>query len=153
MPAEVIRRTIVLGPAAHELRRHVGPTAWVVLEEMLQRSTGDGDEVVAEVSVRALAASLELAKDTVARAMRRLRELRAIEATQARASCGSFDAGSYRITVPAVCLSPAGPSQPSALSPAPRPSRAAPPSAAPPSSAPPSSSRRPSGQLSLLPEV
>jgi DNA-binding transcriptional MocR family regulator len=153
MPAEVIRRTIVLGPAAHELRRHVGPTAWVVLEEMLQRSTGDGDEVVAEVSVRALAASLELAKDTVARAMRRLRELRAIEATQARASGGSFDAGSYRITVPAVCLSPAGPSQPSALSPAPRPSRAAPPSAAPPSSAPPSSSRRPSGQLSLLPEV
>jgi DNA-binding transcriptional MocR family regulator len=147
MPAEVIRHTIVLGPAAHELRRHVGPTAWVVLEEMLQRSTGDGDEVVAEVSVRALAASLELAKDTVARAMRRLRELGAIEATQARASCGSFDAGSYRITVPAVCLSLVCPPQ------RPVSSSAARPSSAPPSSAPPSSACRSSGQLSLLPEV
>jgi DNA-binding transcriptional MocR family regulator len=142
MPAEVIRHTIVLGPAAHELRRHVGPTAWVVLEEMLQRSTGDGDEVVAEVSVRALAASLELAKDTVARAMRRLRELGAIEATQARASCGSFDAGSYRITVPAVCLSLVC-----------RPQRPVSSSAARPSSARPSSACRSSGQLSLLLEV
>ena len=47
MPADPIRRTIKLGPAAHELRRHVGPTTWVVLEEMLQRSTGDDDHVVA----------------------------------------------------------------------------------------------------------
>ena len=38
IPADPIRRTIVLGPAAHELRRHVGPTAWVVLEELLQRA-------------------------------------------------------------------------------------------------------------------
>jgi DNA-binding transcriptional MocR family regulator len=142
MPTDLTRRTIVLGPAAHELRRHVGPTAWVVLEEMLQRSSTDGDEVVAEVSVRALAASLELAKDTVARAIRRLRELGAIEATQARASCGSFDAGSYRITVPAVCLSLVCPPQRPVSS-----------SAARPSSAPPSSSRRSSGQLSLLSEV
>ncbi len=67
MPAELIRRTIVLGPAAHELRRHVGPTAWVVLEEMLQRSSTDVEVTDVEVSVRALAASLELAKDTVAR--------------------------------------------------------------------------------------
>jgi DNA-binding transcriptional MocR family regulator len=142
MPTDLTRRTIVLGPAAHELRRHVGPTAWVVLEEMLQRSSTDGDEVVAEVSVRALAASLELAKDTVARAIRRLRELGAIEATQARASCGSFDAGSYRITVPAVCLSLVCPPQRPVSS-----------SAARPSSARPSSARRSSGQLSLLPEV
>ena len=47
MPADPIRRTIELGPAAHELRRHVGPTTWVVLEEMLQRSTGDDGHVVA----------------------------------------------------------------------------------------------------------
>jgi DNA-binding transcriptional MocR family regulator len=142
MPTDPIRRTIVLGPAAHELRRHVGPTAWVVLEEMLQRSSSDGDEVVAQVSIRALAASLGLAKDTVARAVRRLRELGAIEATQARASCGSFDAGSYRITVPAVCLSlVCSPQRPVSSS------------AARLSSAPPSSSRRSSGQLSLLSEV
>jgi len=156
MPADPLRRTIVLGPAAHELRRHVGPAAWVVLEEMLQRSTGDDDHVVAQVSIRALASSLGLAKDTVNRAVGRLRDLGVIEAAQARARSGVFDAGSYRLAVPAVCLSPAGPTQPSAFSPAARPSCAAPPSAPCASSAaarPSPSARRSSGQLSLLPEV
>ena len=139
MPADPARRTIVSGPAAHELRRRVGPTAWVVLEEMLQRSTGDGDHVVAQVSIRALGSSLGLAKDTVARALRPLRELGAIEAIQARTSTGGFDAGSYRITVPAVCLSLVCPAQPLVLSSA-RPS-------------PSSSARCSSGQLSLLSEV
>ena len=154
MPADPIRRTIVLGPAAHELRRHVGPTAWVVLEEMLQRSTGN-DHVVAQVSIRSLASSLGLAKDTVNRAVGRLRDLGVIEAAQARARSGVFDAGSYRLVVPAVCLSPAGPTQPSAFSPAARPSCAAPPSAPRASSAarPSPSARRSSGQLSLLLEV
>jgi DNA-binding transcriptional MocR family regulator len=157
MPADPIRRTIELGPAAHELRRHVGPTAWVVLEEMLQRSTGDGDgdDVVAQVSIRSLASSLGLAKDTVTRAVGRLRDLGVIDASQARSRSGVFQAGSYRLAVPAVCLSPAGPSQPSALSPAARPSCAAA-SSAPRSSAaarPSPSARRSSGQLSLLLEV
>ena len=53
--ADPTRRTIVLGPRAHELRSYVGSTAWVVLEEMMQRSTGDGDHVVAQVSIRSLA--------------------------------------------------------------------------------------------------
>ena len=139
MPADLTRRSIVLGPAAHELRRHVGPTAWVVLEELLQRSTSDGDQIVAQVSIRSLGSSLGLAKDTVARALRPLRELGAIEAIQARTSTGGFDAGSYRITVPAVCLSLVCPAQPLVLSSA-RPS-------------PSSSARRSSGQLSLLSEV
>ena len=155
MPPDLIRRTIALGPAAHELRRHIGPVAWVVLEEMLQRSIGDGGHVVAQVSIRALASSLGLAKDTVARAVGRLRDLGVIEAAQARSSSGVFEAGSYRLVVPAVCLSPAGPPRPPALSPAPRPSCAAPPSAPRSSSAarPSPSARRSSGQLSLLPEV
>ena len=154
MPADPIRRTIKLGPAAHELRRHVGPTAWVVLEEMLQRSTGN-DHVVAQASIRSLASSLGLAKDTVNRAVGRLRDLGVIEAAQARARSGVFDAGSYRLVVPAVCLSPAGPTQPSAFSPAARPCCAAPPSAPRSSSSasPSPSARRSSGQLSLLPEV
>ena len=151
MHTDLIRRTIALGPAAHELRHHVGPVAWVVLEEMLQRSTGDGDDVVAQVSIRALASSLGLAKDTVARAVGRLRDLGVIEAAQARSSSGVFEAGSYRIVVPTVCLSPAGPPQPSALSPAARPSCAAPRSSFAARSSP--SARRSSGQLSLLPEV
>jgi DNA-binding transcriptional regulator YhcF (GntR family) len=79
------RRTIVLGPRAHELRSHVGSTAWVVLEEMMQRSTGSGGDVVAQMTIRSLASSLGLAKDTVARAVRRLRDLGFIVAVQARA--------------------------------------------------------------------
>lgn len=150
MPADPLRRTIMLGPAAHELRRHVGPTTWVVLEEMLQRSTDDDGHVVAQVSIRSLASSLGLAKDTVTRAVGRLRDLGVIDASQTRSRSGVFEAGSYRVAIPAVCLSPAspqlaGPSQPSALSPAPRSSS----SAARPSP----SARRSSGQLSLLPEV
>ena len=147
MPTDPIRRTIVLGPAAHELRRHVGATAWVVLDEMLQRSTGDGDQVVAEVSIRSLGSSLGLAKDTVARAVRRLRELGAIEARQVRTSAGVFDVGSYCVTVPAVCLHLVSTPQPPVSESAPRPARAASPSSPSPSA------RRSSGQLSLLPEV
>ena len=61
MFAEPTRRAVVLGLRAHELRANVGPTAWSVLEEMLQRSTGDGDHTVAQLSIRTLAPSLGLA--------------------------------------------------------------------------------------------
>ena len=104
MHADPTRRTIVLGPRAHELRAYVGSTAWVVLEEMMQRSTGDGDRVVAQVSIRSLASSLGLAKDTVNRAVRRLRDLGVIHAEQRRSDSGVFHTGSYRLDVPTVCL-------------------------------------------------
>jgi DNA-binding transcriptional MocR family regulator len=120
----------------------------VVLEEMLQRSTGDDDQVVAEVSIRSLGSSLGLAKDTVARAVRRLRELGAIEAHQERTSAGVFDIGSYRVTVPAVCLRLASTPQPPVSESAARPARAA-----SPSSSPSLSARRSSGQLALSLEV
>ena len=130
--ADPTRRTIVLGPRAHELRAYVGSTAGAELDEMMQNSTGDGDHVVAQVSARSLASSLGLAKDTVARAVRRLRDLGIITAAQARSESGVFEAGSYRLAVPVACLSVACPSQ---------------------SSVAPSSARRSSGQLSLLSEV
>jgi len=135
--ADAARRTIILGPRAHDLRGYVGPTAWAVLEEMMQRSTGDGDHVVAQVSIRSLASSLGLAKDTVARAVRRLRGLGVIEAVQARSSCGVFEAGSYCLAVPVSCMSVVCPSQPAVA----------------PSAARRSAPRRSSGQLSLLSEV
>ena len=137
MSSDLTRRTIILGPCAHELRAYVGSTAWVVLEEMMQCSTGDGDHVVAQVSIRSLASSLGLAKDTVARAVRRLRDLGAIVAVQARSESGAFEAGSYRLAVPVECISVVCPSQSSVAASAPRPSAA----------------RRSSGQLSLLSEV
>lgn len=135
--ADPIRRSIVLGPRAHELRAHVGSSAWVVLEEMMQRSTGDGDLVVAQVSIRSLAASLGLAKDTIARAVRRLRTLGVIVAAQARSESGAFEAGSYRLAVPVACLSVVCSSR----------------SLVAPSAARPSLAGRSSGQLSLLSEV
>ncbi|NND73464.1 MAG: winged helix-turn-helix domain-containing protein, partial [Ilumatobacter sp.] len=135
MPADSTRRTIVLGPRAHELRAYVGSTAWAVLEEFMQRSTGDCDHVVAQVSIRSLASSLGLAKDTVARAVRRLRDLGVIDALEARSESGAFEAGSYRLAVPVACLSVVCASQPSVSAPAARRS---------------SPARRSSGQLSLL---
>jgi len=88
--ADPERRTIVLGPRAHELRSHLGTTAWAVLEEMLERSTGDGGRAVAQVSIRSLAASLGLDKDTIGRAVRRLCDLGVIDVVQARAATGVF---------------------------------------------------------------
>jgi len=52
------------------LRRRLGALPWFVLEELLLLSDGTG---VAETNVRAIAAALWLNKDTVARAIRRLR--------------------------------------------------------------------------------
>jgi DNA-binding Lrp family transcriptional regulator len=135
--ADPTRRTIVLGTKAHELRAYVGSTAWAVLEEMMQRSTGHGEHVVAQISIRSLAASLGLAKDTVNRAVRRLRDLGVIEAVQVRSEAGAFEAGSYRLAVPVACISVARRPQPAVASSAARPSAA----------------RRSSGQLSLLSEV
>ncbi len=86
MANEPSRRPVTTGPDAAKLRRQLGATSWVVLEEMMERSTGDGDHVVAQVPIRSLASSLGLAKDTVACAVRRLSDLGVIEAVQVRAS-------------------------------------------------------------------
>ncbi len=142
MPAEPTRRSIVVGPKGHELRRYVGAMSWAVLEEMMQAATGPTDRLVAEVSIRSLAASLGVSKDTITRAVRRLRDLGVVEAEQARSESGSFRAGSYRLSVPVACL---------ALEPAALPTEAAP--AVRPSASRRSSSRRSSDQLSLLSEA
>lgn len=52
------------------------------------------------MSVRALAARLGLAKDTVARALTRLRRARLVTSIQSRTSAGVFAAGSYLLTLP-----------------------------------------------------
>ena len=114
-----VRRRVVLGPAAHVLRRRVGASAWAVLEEMLEQSHSDGDGLVAAVSVRSLAASLGVAKDTAHRATTRLRDLGVIEAHQARTCAGGFAAGAYRLSIPAACLSILDTSSPRAFDTAP----------------------------------
>ncbi len=93
-------RSVVVGAASSELRRALGPTSWVVLEELLLRSHGTNEECVARVSVRSLAASLGLAKDTAARAIGRLRDAGLVTVAQQRTEAGIFDTGSYVIAIP-----------------------------------------------------
>ena len=94
------RRSVVVGPRAAVLRRRLGPTAWVVLEQLLAVSTGEADCCRVCVSVRTLAAELAMSKDTVARALARLRLAGIVSADQPRSATGRFAAGSYVIEVP-----------------------------------------------------
>jgi DNA-binding IclR family transcriptional regulator len=88
-------------PGAAHLRRVVGPTAWVVLEALLQNAEPtSADEYIARRSIRDLAADLGLAKDTVARALRVLRDVGLISHDQHRADAGTFDPGRYAFSLP-----------------------------------------------------
>jgi DNA-binding transcriptional ArsR family regulator len=93
-------RRLVVTAGSAELRRRLGSTAWVVFEELLLSSTGDGDGCVASVSVRSLAARLGLSKDTVARALTRLRAAGLVSNCQSRKESGTFATGSYWLTIP-----------------------------------------------------
>jgi hypothetical protein len=86
MPAEAVRR-LELDSASLELRRQLGPTAWMVFEERLLASAGSVGSCDAEVPVRALAARLGLAKNAIARAMTRLRRFGLSDAS----SCSGGD--------------------------------------------------------------
>lgn len=98
MPTE---RRITLTAATGELRSRLGPTAWVLFEELLLESTGSRDGCVASVSIRTLAGQLGLAKDTVARALVRLRRAGLVTAHQSRTDSGVFATGSYTLHIPA----------------------------------------------------
>ena len=94
-------RSVTVLPGAAHLRRVVGPTAWVVLETLLQDAEPtSSDEYVAHRSIRDLAAEIGLAKDTVARAIRALREVGLISHAQCRTGAGTFDPGRYAISLP-----------------------------------------------------
>ena len=99
LPVEATR-SVVVAFEARALRRDLGPTSWMALEELLLRSTGPADACVARVSVRALAASLGLSKDTACRAIGRLRYAGLVRVTQQRTVAGIFDACTYVIAVP-----------------------------------------------------
>jgi DNA-binding transcriptional ArsR family regulator len=103
MPAEDTR-SLVIGASASGFRRALGATSWIVLEELMLRSTGDGDGCVASVSVRTLVASLGLAKGTVAAAIGRLRDAGLVTALQDRDEAGQFTVGAYHLSVPADAL-------------------------------------------------
>jgi len=99
-PADPSPVSLVIGAASLELRRALGPSAWLVFEEMLLRSTTERGERIAHVSVRSMAAALGVAKDTVARALNRLRDADLVSPAQLKNDRGLFEAGSYVIDVP-----------------------------------------------------
>jgi hypothetical protein len=86
---------LIVGPTERDVVVSLGPVAWVVLERIVQQATADGDDLVVCASARSLAAELGMAKDTVARALRRLRRAVLVEFVGER-----FERGSYRLTVP-----------------------------------------------------
>ena len=94
-------RRITLTGDTVDLRRRLGPTAWVVFEELVLASSRTRDGRVASVSIRTLAGRLGLAKDTVARALNRLRRAGLVTAYQSRTNSGVFATGSYTVHVPA----------------------------------------------------
>ena len=94
------RRALVIDASSLGLRRTLGPTAWVVFEELLLSATDESDGSIASVSVRSLAGSLGLSKDTVARSLGRIRAAGLVTSEQRRADTGVFAAGSYRLVVP-----------------------------------------------------
>jgi DNA-binding transcriptional regulator YhcF (GntR family) len=99
MPADA-HAHVVLDAGSLELRRRLGPTAWMVFEELLCSSAATDHERHASVPIRALAVRLGLAKDTVARAINRLKRAGLVTATRPRTSTGMFTAATYTMTIP-----------------------------------------------------
>ena len=91
---------LTLGPGAADVRRAVGPTAWAVLECLAASADEKPGETMSYQSVRRIAAALDLAKDTVARALRRLADERLVIYVAARLRDGRFGPSRYRLTLP-----------------------------------------------------
>ncbi len=85
---------IVVRADALDVARHVGPTAWTVLMALAMDAEATGDGLVAPGSVRSIARTLGLNKDTVARALVGLRRAQLVVPLSTR-----FEPGAYRLTV------------------------------------------------------
>lgn len=100
------RHAVAFGPAASSIRRAVGPIAWAVIECLAECAVTQGDETVSHQSVRRLSEELDLAKDTVARAVRRLVHEQLVSYVARRDDGGRFGAGYYRLDLPPDVLLP-----------------------------------------------
>lgn len=90
---------LVLTAAAGPLRRALGPTSWVVLEELTATgSPGAAGTLVVVTSVRALAESLGLGRDAVAGALQALGLGGWVRWVPARDDGGRFGAGRYVVS-------------------------------------------------------
>jgi DNA-binding IclR family transcriptional regulator len=91
----VSSESLVFGRGTIAVARRVGPTAWTVLTALAIGAERVDGTVIARASVRSLAANLGLNKDTVARALARLRQAGLVVHT-----ASPFELGTYRVTVP-----------------------------------------------------
>ncbi|MEO8698143.1 MAG: hypothetical protein ABI658_31905 [Acidimicrobiales bacterium] len=94
------RASLVLdgGRECAALRRTLGATAWFVLEELALLATANGDgQLLVQVSTRGLAEALGLNKDTVTRALARLRESHCVGVVSRN---GSVGAARYSVHAP-----------------------------------------------------
>jgi len=92
---------VVIGPAAADVRRAVGPVAWCALEYLAASPPfGYGDQDTVAASVRSLAVGLGVSKNTAHRALAVLRAAGLVQPVQSRCGTGRFDAGCYRLAVP-----------------------------------------------------
>jgi hypothetical protein len=98
---------LTLGPAASSMRRDVRPIAWTVLECVAAAGIERAGGTVSFTSVRGVADELGLAKDTVARALRRLADEQLVGYVPARAHDGRFGTSRYRLTIPLDVFLPA----------------------------------------------
>jgi DNA-binding IclR family transcriptional regulator len=85
---------IGVGAAAIGVMRRVGPTGWTVLTALALDADHASGRMVIRGSVRSLAAQLGLDKDTVARALLRLRRAGLVAHEP-----GRFAPGCYRLTI------------------------------------------------------
>ena len=93
---------VVISPRSADLRRRLGPTAWMVLEELLLGADADPDNetIACSESVRPLGLKLGLDKDTVARSVQRLIDADLVCRAQPRTAAGAFARASYLIRIP-----------------------------------------------------
>jgi len=94
---------LVLGPEARALGRMVGPTAWVVLEELLAIADQDDGRFVVTATVRSLAAGLAMGRDAVAAGLAQLRREGVVAFEAPRSGVGGrFGGGRYAVAVSVV---------------------------------------------------
>ena len=92
---------LIVGAAAAELRRSLGPSAWCALEVLATTPSSPGaDSWTVHCSVRELATRMGVAKNTAQRALTTLRRACLVELVQRREADGRFDASVYRLTIP-----------------------------------------------------
>ncbi len=90
---------ILVTDQAQNIRRLLRPVAWTVLEELHLHAQNDAVDLTTIANVRTIAASLALSPDTVARALRTLRDHGLVTMEQFRQDGGrQFGASRYHLS-------------------------------------------------------